>query len=115
MATPKVTTLRGLVAVTGGSGYIAGYCIVQLLNEGWRARMTVRNLGAAEEVRATISKITANAGTIEFILSSDAKCNTPRRFDIGKVVQDLKECCHAILFASLGRRKRPDLSISAEI
>ena len=41
-------------------------------------------------------------------LSSDAKCNTPRRFDIGKVVQDLKECCHAILFASLGRRKRPD-------
>jgi hypothetical protein len=32
-------------------------------------------------------------------LSSDAKCNTPRRFDIGKVVQDLKECCHAILFA----------------
>jgi len=28
-------------------------------------------------------------------LSSDAKCNTPRRFGIGKVVQDLKECCHA--------------------
>jgi dihydroflavonol-4-reductase len=26
MATPKVTTPRGLVAVTGGSGYIAGYC-----------------------------------------------------------------------------------------
>src|SRR6516165_9445934 len=41
-------------------------------------------------------------------LSSDAKCNTPGRFDIGKVVQDLKECCHAILFASLGGRKRPD-------
>jgi hypothetical protein len=41
-------------------------------------------------------------------LSSDAKCNTPRRFDIGKVVQDLKECCHAILFASVGGRKRLD-------
>src|ERR1700735_3822213 len=41
-------------------------------------------------------------------LSSDAKCNTPGRFDIGKVVQDLKECCHAILFASVGGRKRPD-------
>src|ERR1700722_15607469 len=41
-------------------------------------------------------------------LSSDAKCNPPRRFDIGKVVQDLKECCHAILFASVGGRKRPD-------
>ncbi len=42
------------------------------------------------------------------LLSSDAKCNTPRRFDIGKVVQDLKECCHAILFAPVGGRKRPD-------
>jgi hypothetical protein len=42
------------------------------------------------------------------LLSSGAKCNTPRRFDIGKVVQDLKECCHAILFASVGGRKRPD-------
>jgi diadenosine tetraphosphate (Ap4A) HIT family hydrolase len=41
-------------------------------------------------------------------LSSDAKCNTPRRFGIGKVVQDLKECCSAILFASVGGRKRPD-------
>src|SRR3984893_18125774 len=41
-------------------------------------------------------------------LSSDAKCNTPGRFDVGKVVQDLKECCHAILFASVGGRKRPD-------
>ena len=74
MATPKVTTPRGLVAVTGGSGYIAGYCIAQLLNEGWRARTTVRNLGAAEKVRATISKITANASAIEFMaadLNSD--------------------------------------------
>ncbi|MGH6845665.1 MAG: hypothetical protein ACRECU_13330 [Methylocella sp.] len=39
--------------------------------------------------------------TLKHCLSSDAKCNTPRRFDIGKVVQDLKECCHAILFASV--------------
>ena len=74
MATPKVTTPRGLVAVTGGSGYIAGYCIAQLLNEGWRARTTVRNPGAAEEVRATIGKIAANPGAIEFVaadLNSD--------------------------------------------
>src|SRR4029077_9480731 len=44
----------------------------------------------------------------KLVLSSDAKCNPPRRFDIGEVVQDLKECCHAILFASVGGRKRPD-------
>ena len=60
------TTPRGLVVVTGGSGYIAGYCIAQLLNEGSRVRTTVRNLGRAEEVRATIGNIAEKAGAIEF-------------------------------------------------
>jgi hypothetical protein len=31
----KPTTLRGLAVVSGGSSYIAGYCIAQLLNDGW--------------------------------------------------------------------------------
>jgi IS30 family transposase len=39
-------------------------------------------------------------------LSSDAKCNTPRRFDIGKVVQDLKECCHALHAAGAYQLRR---------
>jgi NAD(P)-dependent dehydrogenase (short-subunit alcohol dehydrogenase family) len=68
MATPTITstTPRGLVLVTGGSGYVAGYCIVQLLNDGWRVRTTVRNFGRADEVRATIGKITSNPSAIEF-------------------------------------------------
>jgi dihydroflavonol-4-reductase len=69
------TTRAGLVLVTGGSGYIAGYCIAQLLSEGWRVRTTVRNLARAEEARATIGKIAANAVAIEFMaadLNSDA-------------------------------------------
>jgi dihydroflavonol-4-reductase len=69
------TTPAGLVLVTGGSGYIAGYCIAQLLSEGWRVRTTVRNLARAEEARATIGKIAANAAAIEFMaadLTSDA-------------------------------------------
>jgi dihydroflavonol-4-reductase len=68
-------TTRGLVLVTGGSGYIAGYCIAQLLSDGWRVRTTVRNLARAEDARATIGKIAANAGAIEFTaadLNSDA-------------------------------------------
>src|ERR1700730_10746870 len=38
-------------------------------------------------------------------LSSDARCNTPCRFDIGSVDQDLRECCDASLFTSVGRGK----------
>ena len=76
MATPTVTPTapRGLVAVTGGSGYVAGYCIARLLSDGWCVRTTVRNLGRAEEVRATIGKIAVNARPIEFVaaeLNSD--------------------------------------------
>jgi dihydroflavonol-4-reductase len=77
MATPTITstTPRGLVVVTGGSGYIAGYCIAQLLNDGWRVRTTVRGLARADEVRATIAKIAAKTSAIEFVaadLNSDA-------------------------------------------
>ncbi len=72
MAEPTVTptTPRGLVVVTGGSGHIAGYCIAQLLSDGWRVRTTVRNLGRAEEVRTTIGKIASNAGAIEFVAAN---------------------------------------------
>ena len=69
------TTTRGLALVTGGSGYVAGYCISQLLSEGWRVRTTVRNLARAEDARATIGKIAPKAAAIEFMaadLNSDA-------------------------------------------
>src|ERR1700745_1409030 len=42
-------------------------------------------------------------------LNSGAKCNTPPcRFDIGSVDKDLRECCDASLFTSVGRGKRPN-------
>ncbi len=46
--------------------------------------------------------------TIRRSLSSDARCNTPCRFDIGLVDQDLRECCNASLFTPVGRGKRPN-------
>src|SRR5437588_11179960 len=39
-------------------------------------------------------------------LSSDARCSTPCRFDIGSVDQDLREGCDASLFTSVGRGER---------
>ena len=66
---------RGLVVVTGGSGYIAAYCIAELLGDGWRVRATLRDPARADEVRAAIGKIAPNADTIEFApadLASDA-------------------------------------------
>ena len=39
------------VLVSGGSGYIAGYLIRQLVNEGWTVHTTVRSLGKEAGVR----------------------------------------------------------------
>jgi dihydroflavonol-4-reductase len=66
---------RGLVLVTGGSGYIAGYCIAELLNDGWSVRSTVRSSAKTKAVRASIGDIASKAAEFEFVeadLNSDA-------------------------------------------
>jgi dihydroflavonol-4-reductase len=40
-----------IVLVTGGSGFIAVHCILQLLNAGYKVRTTVRSLNRETEVR----------------------------------------------------------------
>ncbi|MEQ8742928.1 aldehyde reductase [Parasphingorhabdus sp.] len=45
------------ILVTGGSGYVASFCIAQLLNDGANVRATIRNLARADEVRSTISQL----------------------------------------------------------
>jgi nucleoside-diphosphate-sugar epimerase len=72
---PKSKSKCGLVLVTGGSGYIAGYCVAQLLNDGWSVRTTVRSLAKTKAVRASIDNIAPKASEIEFVeadLNSDA-------------------------------------------
>jgi nucleoside-diphosphate-sugar epimerase len=50
------------VLVTGGSGFIGTYCILQLLEAGHTVRTTVRNLAREGEVRATLKAGGADAG-----------------------------------------------------
>jgi dihydroflavonol-4-reductase len=42
------------VLVTGGSGFLGGWCLAELLRQGYRVRTTVRELGKEAEVRARI-------------------------------------------------------------
>lgn len=53
---------NGIVLVTGGSGYIAGFCIAHLIREGWRVRTTVRSLAREAEVRAVLGTLVAAGG-----------------------------------------------------
>lgn len=47
--------MAGTVLVTGGSGFIAGYLIRQLVAEGWTVRATVRSLAREADVRRLLA------------------------------------------------------------
>ncbi len=47
---------RGRVLVTGGSGFIAGHCILQLLEAGYEVRTTLRSLTGEANVRSVLGE-----------------------------------------------------------
>jgi len=51
-----------LVLVTGASGYVAGHCIVRLLEEGYSVRGSLRSRRRADEVRQWLTKARGGIG-----------------------------------------------------
>lgn len=47
--------MAGTVLVSGGSGYIAGFLIRQLVSEGWTVHTTVRSLASVDAVRQRLA------------------------------------------------------------
>jgi dihydroflavonol-4-reductase len=67
------------VLVTGGTGYVAGWCIVDLLKRGYTVRTTVRSLSKEANLRASIAsafegavELTANLTVVCADLTADA-------------------------------------------
>ena len=52
---------RDTVLVTGGSGYIASWCVARLLDEGYSVRTTVRSLAREAEARRAIATVASAA------------------------------------------------------
>lgn len=55
------------VLVTGGTGYVGGWCIVELLKRGYSVRTTVRSLAKEKAVRAAISAMTDPGDRLEVV------------------------------------------------
>src|SRR6201998_2826284 len=60
-----------LVLVTGGSGFIATHCILQLLAAGYRVRTTVRSLQREPEVRPPLKSPGADPGDRRAFFAAD--------------------------------------------
>ena len=58
---------RDLVLVTGASGYIAGHCIRELLEQGYPVRGTVRSLSAVDKIVHLRLIAEQTAGRLEFV------------------------------------------------
>jgi dihydroflavonol-4-reductase len=57
---------RETVLVTGGTGFIASWCIVELLKRGYTVRTTVRSLSREPAVRAAIASATDSGDLLTF-------------------------------------------------
>lgn len=63
---------KGNVLVTGASGYIAGFCIKLLVEEGWSVRGTIRNLAKADATRNALGLSAEQLPLVAADLMSDA-------------------------------------------
>ncbi len=59
-----------VVLVTGGSGFLGGWCVVEALQGGYRVRTTVRDMAREGEVRANVAS-RLDAGERLTVLSAD--------------------------------------------
>ncbi|MGP1282235.1 MAG: SDR family oxidoreductase [Parasphingopyxis sp.] len=64
--------MAGTVLVTGGSGYIAGFTIRQLVSEGWTVRTTIRSLAREQQVRDILNVDNSKLSFFEADLTDDA-------------------------------------------
>jgi nucleoside-diphosphate-sugar epimerase len=55
-----------MVLVTGGSGFIGGWCVIELLRRGYEVRTTVRDLASEPRVRALIGALTDAGDRLSF-------------------------------------------------
>jgi dihydroflavonol-4-reductase len=58
----RMTEPGGRVLVTGGTGFLGGWCVAELVRRGYEVRSTVRNLARADDVRASLSSAGVDAG-----------------------------------------------------
>ena len=63
------------ILVTGGSGFIAGHCILRLWEAGYQVRTTLRSLQRQDELRALLEEAGAQRGERLSCVAADLEQN----------------------------------------
>jgi len=66
-----MTGVDGPVLVTGGTGFLGGWCIAQLLTQGHEVRTTVRDLAREPAVRETVTAAGVDTGSRLHVFAAD--------------------------------------------
>jgi nucleoside-diphosphate-sugar epimerase len=66
-----MTESDGTVLVTGGTGFLGGWCVASLLDRGHEVRTTVRDLAREQAVRDTVVAAGADPGSRLTVLAAD--------------------------------------------
>jgi nucleoside-diphosphate-sugar epimerase len=66
-----VSDASGTVLVTGGTGFLGGWCVAELMRRGFDVRTTVRNVAREPAVRATVEQAGADAGDRLTVVAAD--------------------------------------------
>jgi len=61
--------MAGSVLVTGGTGYVAGWCIAELLGRGYDVRATVRDASRGDRVRRAVATVSDRVDRLEFAVA----------------------------------------------
>src|SRR5436190_1394176 len=69
-AARKGGSMAETVLVTGGTGFVAGWCIIELLQRGYAVRTTVRSLSKEPAVRAAVASA-ADSGDLLTVFAAD--------------------------------------------
>lgn len=62
-------TIPETVLVTGGTGFVAGWCITKLLQQGYSVRTTIRSRSKEDILRQTLQKNTDTGGPLTFYIA----------------------------------------------
>src|SRR2546426_11284358 len=64
------------VLVTGGTGFVGGWCVAELLRRGQEVRTTVRDVAREPAVRATVERAGVDAGDRLTVVAAELGADT---------------------------------------